>query len=82
MKLSIQFALALALAVTACGGKKAPATTSTTTSEPAGSAASTGSAAGGACEAAGGKCTSNAADIACKSQPANTCPDNQICCVM
>lgn len=35
----------------------------------------------GSCEAAGGTCTSVAARVVCKSQPAVPCAANEFCCV-
>jgi hypothetical protein len=69
MKASFAWAIALMLAV-GCGGKKGGSTTS-----PGGAAAAD------ACKQAGGSCMAQAAEGACASQPANACPEGQICCV-
>jgi len=75
MKLLLSSVLFL-LSSAACGS--APPPVASTPAEASTSAAQVGK----ACGAAGGKCTSLVATVACKSQPAADCGAQQFCCVM
>ena len=70
----------LSAACGAAGG--APATTTTDATAKPAAGAIKGASIPNACEAVAGKCTPVVAAVACKSEPAGLCSDDEICCVM
>jgi hypothetical protein len=79
MKLLLSSVLVLVSSV-ACGSAPPPAA-SAPVEAPAPSSAPAPEV-GKACGAAGGKCMPLVVTVACKSQPASDCAQQQFCCVM